>query len=213
MQTYAFLLAKEKSKAAAASIAISAMCTGFVGAVISWDMDTSPGKRKITPDFYGYVKNDPTSRTLTFLAMFTVTSSHVLMKTIAASLVMCVSGTWLLIYIGGDMLLFLLLKIIRGDLRYWFNLPNGLSWFFSILIRMFAKVLTDFSLVLQSRHCFEVGGAQFSLLIVLNKVSCFVAVRVYLKYYNGSYDAEGEDLRGNNEIESERLWAGQGCSG
>ena len=91
------------------------------------DLDTNPSKRKANPDFYGYLKNDPASRTFTFFAMFMLTCSHVVMKTIAASLVMCVSGTWFTIYLGGDMLVFLLLKVIRGDLRYWMN--------FSILSR------------------------------------------------------------------------------
>ena len=50
------------------------------------------------------------------------------MKTIAASLVMCVRGTWLMFYLGFDLLVFLLIKVIRGDVRYWFiNLPNKLS--------------------------------------------------------------------------------------
>jgi len=129
MQVYAFLLAKEKSKAAATSIVISAMTTSFAGTVISWDLDTSPANRKWNPLHFGYVKNDPTSRTLTFSAMFLLTFSHVLMKTISASLLMSVSGTWLVIYIGGDMLLYLILKAVRGDFRYWINLSNKLSSF------------------------------------------------------------------------------------
>ena len=192
MQVYAFLLAKEKSKAAAVSLVLSAMTTGFVGTVISWDLDTSPSKRKLSSEFYGYVKNDQKSRTFTFLAMFMITCSHVLMKTMAASLVMCVNGVWLMLYLGGDMLLFLLVKIIRGDFRYWINLPNKLSVLISFVIRFFAKILVDFSLILHFRHSFEIGGVQFSLLLLQNQVSCFVAAWVYLKCYDGSYDAEGD---------------------
>ena len=208
MQTYAFFLAKERSKAAAASLVISAMTTGFVGTVVSWDFDTSPSKRKVAPDFYGYIRNDPTSRTFTFLAMFMVTCSHVLMKTIAASLVMCVNGTWLVIYLGGDVLVFLLLKIIRGDFRYWLNLPNKVSLLASSVTRVLTKVLTDFTLVMQMRHSFEIGGLQFSLLIVQNQAMCLVAGWIYLMYYDGANEGDDDEVGGNGKLEAETLWAG-----
>ena len=212
MQMYAFLLAKDRNNVAAAvSIVISAMTTGFAGTIISWDLETSTIKREVSPDFYGYIKNDPTSRTFTFLAMFMLTCTHVLMKTMATSLLICVSETWLAIYLGGDMVVFLLVKIIRGDFRYWFNLPNSLGWFVSLLMRVAGKVLADFTLVLQQRHSYEVGGVQFCLLIVHNQVGCFVAGWVYLKYYDGGYEAApgGDgDVGGNRKLGAETLWAG-----
>jgi len=199
MQAYAFLLAREKSKAAAISLVISVMCTGFAGTVIGWDLDTSPLKRKVVPDFYGYIKNDPTSRTVLFLAIFIMTCSHVLMKTISTALVMSVSGTWISIYLGGDMIVFLLVKIIRGDLRYWFNLPNTMSLAASFIIRFCSKILTDFTMIMQLRHSFEVGGVQFSLLVVQNQVSCFVAGLVYVKYFDG-------DVAGIKKLKDEALF-------
>ena len=39
-------------------------------------------------------------------------------------------------------------------------------------------------------------------------MSCFVAGWVYLKYYDGSYDAEGDELGGNRKLEGNLLWAG-----
>jgi len=114
---------------------------------------------------------------MTFLAMFMVMSSHVLMKTISASLVMCVNGTWLIMYLGGDMLLYLLINIVRGDFRYWLNFPNGLSLVVSSVTRVVTKVLTDFTLVMQMRLSFEIGGMQFCWLMVQNQVSSFFAGR------------------------------------
>ena len=44
-------------------------------------------------------------------------------------------------------------------------------------------------------------------MIVLNQVSGFVAGWVYLKYYYVEFDAEGEELKGNNKIEADMLWS------
>ena len=61
-QHYAFLKDKVKSNAASASLVLSAMTTGFVGTVISWDLDTSGSKRKMDPDFYAFMAISKTTR-------------------------------------------------------------------------------------------------------------------------------------------------------
>jgi hypothetical protein len=43
------------SKAALASVLVSALATGFTSAFISSDFDRSPSRRRDEPDFYGYV--------------------------------------------------------------------------------------------------------------------------------------------------------------
>ena len=106
------------------------------------------------------------------------------------------------------MLVFLLIKLIRGDFRYWLNLPNALSLFVSFVIRVVNKVLADFTLMMQMRHSFEVGGVQFSFLVMQNQAMCFVAAKLYLEYFDGAYETEGEDVRGDRTLEAETLWAG-----
>ena len=56
------------------------------------------------------------------------------------------------------------------------------------------------------RHSYEMGGLQFSLLMLLNQASCFFAAKLYLKYYDGVYDAEGDELAGNRKTKPEVLW-------
>ena len=99
------------------------------------------------------------------------------------------------------MLIFFLLKVVRGDFRYWMNLPNGLSLVVSFFSRFLAKVVTDFTLVMQMRHSYEIGGVQFLFLMMLNQVSCFVAGWVYLGWYDGG----GVDSR---KINGGGLWTG-----
>ena len=106
------------------------------------------------------------------------------------------------------MLLFLLIKIVRGDFMYWINLSNKLSLVVSFAMRFLAKVLTDFTLVMHLRHNFEVGGVQFILLILQNLASCFVAGWLYLKDSSDAYEDESDEVGGNRKINAEMLWAG-----
>jgi hypothetical protein len=131
---------------------------------------------------------------LTFTVMLLFTLSHVLMKTVASSLIICVHENWLAIYMGCDMLLFLSLKLIRRDFTFWAPLPPSTSVFASLINRISIKVLTDFTLNLHMRSSMEIGGILFTLLVVQNQASAFVAGWVYLKYYDGGGTIEADKL-------------------
>jgi len=191
MQIYAFLLSRERDKWAMCSIVISMMCTAFAGTVMSWDLDTSPIRRKTNPEFYGYIKNDPTSRTLTFVVMMTITFCHVLMKSLSTALLMSMSVTWLAAYLIGDMLLFMLYKILRCDFRHWLNLGDPLSLIMSFFFRFAAKLLIDYTLCFQFRHCYEAGGRLFCIMVVQSQAACFAISYYYLYHYDGGGGVEG----------------------
>ena len=119
---------------------------------MSWDRDASPLHRKNNPSFYGYIKNDPTSRMLTFLAMFTITVCHVLMKTLATALLLIANSSWLLMFMVGDMSLFLFMKVARRDFRHWVNMSGPLGWLVSFVARVVFKQLVDFTCCFHFRH-------------------------------------------------------------
>ena len=72
---------------------------------------------------------------MTFICMLTLAFSHVLAKTIASSLILCVKGSWLAIYMAFDVLLFFALKFARRDFTYWMNFPPVVSAFLSLVVR------------------------------------------------------------------------------
>ena len=81
---------------------ISCLHISMGSSVLAFQADLDDNNRKIAPDFYGYVmKDDERAMVLSFVAMTTMTCSYVSMKTIAVSSLMCVSGTWLIFYLGG----------------------------------------------------------------------------------------------------------------
>jgi hypothetical protein len=133
---------------------------------------------------------------LMFIFMLILTFSHVLMKTIASGLILCVDESWLAIYMGLDMLLFLSLRLVRRDFTYWPKLPPVASVCVSTITRITQKVLTDFTLTLQMRNDFEVGGFLFSFLVVQNHAMTFVAAHLYFKLYEG-----------DNKIPAPPLWS------
>ena len=57
------------SKAALASIIVSACTTGFTAATISFDFDASPQRRRDEPAFYGYIPDSAGRRTAIFFCM------------------------------------------------------------------------------------------------------------------------------------------------
>ena len=150
LQSYAVVGSNEHPGRAMASIFISALSIGYASSVISMSWDTNPSKRSISPSFYGYFPDD--GRLNVMILMIIITTIHVLMKVLACSLMLRLNKVWFWFYACGDMGLYFLLKIIRGDCRYWLNLRGGWSWPISIAERIVSKVICDFTLLIHFRH-------------------------------------------------------------
>jgi hypothetical protein len=136
---YAFVQSTNRSRVAISSIIVSALTTGFGSALISYDMDTSPKKRRETPAFYGFVP--PTGRGLVFFLMMINSTSHFLAKIMAIALLGAVSETWVVLYLLGDLILFILYTIIRNDFFYFIPVQSFIgSLALSLLMRTLEKV-------------------------------------------------------------------------
>ena len=102
-------------------------------------MDTSPTKRRETPDFYGFVP--PTGRGLIFVLMVVNSTSQFLAKIMSIALLGAVSKMWVFAYLVGDGCLFVLYKILRNDLFYWIPVQSyGGSIALGFLVRIVIKV-------------------------------------------------------------------------
>jgi len=141
LQVYALLNTPKVSKTAVASICTACCSIAFTSASISFDWDTSPANRKSVPDFYGYIKDSPGYRTLTFLCLFLLAFFHVASKFFAIAMLNSINGAWVVFYLVGDMAVYLTYKAAREDLRYFMNLPNSLSVVFSCIARPVSKLL------------------------------------------------------------------------
>ncbi|GMH73697.1 hypothetical protein TL16_g06259 [Triparma laevis f. inornata] len=145
------------------SLLVSVLTTGFVSATLSYDWDTDPINRAKMPDFYGYVPDLPRVRTGMFMSLMGISSVKVLLT---ALLIVClgyINVMYVVYFIGGDMMFYLVLKAVRGDFRYWLRIDGLAGLAISLLVRVVVKFIVDFAGIFQFRHPNEVGGLYFTL--------------------------------------------------
>ena len=165
--------------AAWVSVVVSALTTGYGGAVISYDYDTDPEKREQIPDFYGYVPSNPRQRSLVFVTMVLFGSGMLMIRCLTIVLLGMIGLKWTLAYIGLDLGLYLALKILREDFWYWVPLGGNAEVVCSIIARVCVKIITDFTSIVQFRHPNELGGMYWAFGFVLTMGSLPVVITIY----------------------------------
>jgi hypothetical protein len=85
-------------------------------------------------------------------------------------------GRWVSLYVGADLGLYLLVKVLRGDFWYWIPAGGNVEIVSSIVGRLLVKVVTDFTSIVQFRHPNEVGGMYWIFGFVLTMGSLPIAI-------------------------------------
>ena len=134
------------------SIIISIATIAFGSTTICFDFDLDPERRIHTPGFYGYVPSNSGRRALVFYSMFLFSACHIALRLLGVAFLAGFSSIVTAAVLGGDVLLFLLLKLARNDLRYWLKLDGALSWIASFLFRFVLKIMVDFTVMVQLRR-------------------------------------------------------------
>ena len=80
------------SKAALGSILVSVLTTGFTSAVISFDFDVDPQRRREEPTFYGYIPDSAGRRTAIFFCMIMNGALLLLLRSLSTALLLMVDG-------------------------------------------------------------------------------------------------------------------------
>ena len=83
-----------------------------------------------------------------------------------------------LLFIGGEIGIYLVFKILRQDFHFW--IP-GIPLIGSFFERILAKVIVDFTGCLHFRHPYEMGGLGFTISLIWAQAFPFVA----LQYFDG----------------------------
>jgi hypothetical protein len=167
---------KEVGTSAWLSVAVSAITTGFASASISYDWDTEPTRREQSPDFYGYIPAKARKRMVVFVSMMLLSAGMLLIRCTTIVLLGLIGGSWAFLYIGADLGLFFLVKILRGDFWYWLPVGGWLEIVSSILFRVVGKIIVDFTSIAQLRHPNEVGGVYWLFGLVLTIGSLPVSI-------------------------------------
>ena len=127
------------------SIGISALTTGFASAIIAFDKDVDAQCRKNQPTFFGLIPDDHGLRSRCFVLMTMMSALHNLSRSVSYALLAASGGETKLYFFGGEMLLYLVWKVLNKDFLYWFRVEGFLGIFDSFLIRVLVKVIVDFS--------------------------------------------------------------------
>jgi len=167
---------------------ISALTTGFASATLSYDYDTDPSERRKNPAFYGYIPDNGNVRTGLLIIMTLNSAALLLLRCLSAALLANVKSErflagwmhpYLATWIVGDMMLYLLLKIGRGDFHYYLPVEGIGEVFVSLFMRVMVKTIADFTGLLHFRHPGELGGLYWSINVAIALVTSFVSVHVY----------------------------------
>jgi hypothetical protein len=127
------------------SILISALTTGFSTATICFDLDVNPKRRRDEPSFYGYVPDSASRRTLVFLLMIANGALLLLLRSISTALLLMIGWRWACVYFLGDMGIYYVSKLLRGDFWHWIPLEGAALTVFTVMERTMVKVLVDFT--------------------------------------------------------------------
>lgn len=114
LQTYAFLNDGSGGTAAVFSILISSSATAYMSSIISFDFDCDPENRSSYGEFYGYVPDSSSSRSLTFGAMMVYSACTNLTRVIGSALLLTYSSMLFISVLGFDMFLFFVYKVSRA---------------------------------------------------------------------------------------------------
>ena len=139
-----------------------------------------PIKRKETPDFYGYIP-DGGSRTVIFGCMMLNSALLLLVRSLSAAMLMLVKKRYFVVYWAGDMALYLLLKVVRGDFHYWIPFDGASGLLLSLAGRVIVKTVTDFAGVIHFRHPGEVGGLDWTVGMFLALLASVGSVWFYVE--------------------------------
>ena len=127
------------------SIGISALTTGFASAIIAFDKDIDPKGRKNQPNFYGYIPDSRRSRSRCFILMAIMSTLHNLSRSVGYALLLVLGkATMMSYFVGAEMLLYLVWKLVRNDFMYWIRVEGLFGVFMSLINRIVGKILVDF---------------------------------------------------------------------
>ena len=156
VQIYAILASSDDVQPASLlSIIVSIATISLATTTMCFDFDLDPDSRVFAPEFYGYIPNTSGRRTLVLFSMLFFTACHVWVRLLGIAVLAVVGPVITAAVLGADMFYFLAFKMARNDLRYWLNLEGVLAWVATIAIRIFTKLMVDFTVMVQLRRTYE----------------------------------------------------------
>jgi len=175
-------------------VAALGISVAFVAEAVSYMTylkDIDEESRRTGKIFYGFIPLQGVRLSLVTVSMRLLSFCQLLGKSFEMAILVQVGGKTLAISVlGGEMVAYLIYKVVRGDFRYWMPMPRGTSLATSLIMRVTVKVICDFTGFLHARHPYEMGGLYWLMNMVFTQVSVFGAIKLK-EEYGWSEEVEG----------------------
>ena len=120
--------------------------------MIAFDMDVDVPHRKVQPKFYGYLPDDNGRRGRCFALMTLISVLHNVSRSVGCALLAAGDGRLLAVFIGGELTLYMIYKVLRGDFFWFAKLDGALAIILSFIERICVKIIVDYTGCLHMRH-------------------------------------------------------------
>mmetsp|Transcript_15445 Transcript_15445/g.30798 ORF Transcript_15445/g.30798 Transcript_15445/m.30798 type:complete len:493 (+) Transcript_15445:35-1513(+) len=145
----------------------SASFCAFISAQLSAEWDASKEKRKMDPRFYGFLPRSLTQRCFVLLMLSGLSFLNLIIRALSLVILAQMSTSLAVAVFGGELGLYFLVKIARGDFQYWIMLYGPPGQFASFMMRLLVKLTVDWTACVQFRQPDDVGGLYFSFTLLL----------------------------------------------
>jgi hypothetical protein len=103
-------------------------------------------------NFYGFIPAGAASRNIIQIAMLALASTQLLARSLGCALMAAAVGkSAVALMLAGEMALFLLYKVATRDFFYWLKMKGFFRFVVSLFVRIFVKVIVDYTCLLQFR--------------------------------------------------------------
>ena len=191
IQVNNILNSKEVNILLVGALSTSAMFVAEAVSYMTYMMDISEDNRQKGNLFYGFVSLHGLRLVVVKWSMYLLSFCQLLGKSLMVNIIYQIGGKTLVVAVmGGEMVAYLIYKVVRGDFRYWMPMPRGTSLATSLIMRVTVKVICDFTGFLHARHPYEMGGLYWLMNMVFTQVSVFGAIKLK-EEYGWSEEVEG----------------------
>ncbi len=117
IQAMAIFSTGDLSATPVASLASSILTSAFISAQLSHEWDTSEKLQQLDPTFYGYLPSSLKWRGFTLLQLFLMSTFNLVIRALSFVILSQRSMSRVMIVFGGELALYLVVKILRGDFQ------------------------------------------------------------------------------------------------
>jgi len=134
------------------SLSSSILTSAFISAQLSYEWDASEQQRVEEPVFYGYLPKSLKWSAFALFNLLLISIFNLILRTSALVILSQKSAYTTMAVFGGELALFFVVKIARGDFTSWVPIAGCPGVIASFTMRLFIKVAVDWTACAQFRH-------------------------------------------------------------